>query len=118
MLGVREVVRCVRQADAPANAKYKFLDELLKWREFFYHQADHREDPAGFEHVAAWARETLAAHRGDPRAKTYTPAELLNGETDDETWNAAQKAFLYDGWMHNNSADVLGVAAHRLAADA
>ncbi len=59
VLGVRAVVRRVRQADAPTDAKYKFLDELLKWREFFYHQADHRENPAGYEHVAAWARETL-----------------------------------------------------------
>lgn len=102
VLGVREVVRRVRQADAPTEAKYKFLDELLKWREFFYHQADHRADPAAFEHVAAWARESLAAHQGDPRQAVYTSAELLNGETDDETWNAAQKAYLYDGWMHNN----------------
>jgi len=102
VLGVRAVVRRVRQADAPTDAKYKFLDELLKWREFFYHQADHRENPASYEHVAAWARETLAAHRGDPRPETYTPAELLNAQTDDETWNAAQKAYLYGGWMHNN----------------
>ena len=102
VLGVREVVGRVRQADASTNAKYKFLDELLKWREFFYHQADHRDDPAGYEHVAEWARETLAAHKDDPRPQTYTPTELLNGETDDETWNAAQKAFLYGGWMHNN----------------
>lgn len=102
VLGVREVVRRVRGADAPTEAKYKFLDELLKWREFFYHQADHRADPTGYEHVAEWARESLGAHQGDPRPERYTLAELLNGETDDETWNAAQKAYLYDGWMHNN----------------
>ena len=102
VVSAREVVRGVRGADAPADATYKFLDELLKWREFFHHQADHRRDPAGFEHVAGWARETLASHRGDPRPETYTLKELLNGQTDDETWNAAQKAFLYDGWMHNN----------------
>ena len=102
VLSAREVVRRVGEAQAPSAAKYKFLDELLKWREFFYHQAHHRGDPAGYEHVAEWARETLATHRGDPRPETYTPSELLNGQTDDETWNAAQKAFLYGGWMHNN----------------
>ena len=101
-LSAREVVRGVRGADAPADAKYKFLDELLKWREFFYHQAHHRADPSGFEHVAEWARESLAAHRSDPRPEAYTVNELLNGETDDETWNACQKAFLYSGWLHNN----------------
>ena len=102
IVSAREVVRGVRGADAPADAKYKFLDELLKWREFFHHQAHHRADPAGYEHVAEWARESLAAHQNDPRPEVYTMSELLNGETDDETWNAAQKAFLYDGWMHNN----------------
>ena len=101
-LSAREVVRGVRGADAPADAKYKFLDELLKWREFFYHQAHHRADPAGYGHVAEWARESLAAHQNDPRPEVYTMSELLNGETGDETWNAAQKAFLYDGWLHNN----------------
>jgi len=102
ILSTREVVRRVRDVEAPSAAKYKFLDELLKWREFFYHQAHHRDDPASYGHVAEWARESLAAHQSDPRPETYTLRELLNGQTDDETWNAAQKAYLYDGWMHNN----------------
>ncbi|MEX7265615.1 hypothetical protein AB2D17_32555, partial [Pseudomonas aeruginosa] len=31
-----------------------------------------------------------------------TLADLLNGTTRDETWNACQRQFLVDGWMHNN----------------
>ena len=27
---------------------------------------------------------------------------MLRGETRDETWNACQRQFLIDGWMHNN----------------
>ena len=101
IVSAREVTLRVQEADAPGAAKYKFLDELLKWREFLYHQAHHRGDPSGYAHVVEWARETLAAHRDDPR-RVYSVAELLNGQTDDETWNAAQKSYLYDGWMHNN----------------
>ena len=101
-IGVRELVRGVHEADVPTRARYKFLDELLKWREFFYHQADKREDPASYAHVASWARESLAEHAQDERPELYSQAELLNGDTADETWNAAQKAYLCDGWMHNN----------------
>lgn len=101
-VSVLEVVRGVREADAPTRAKYKFLDELLRWREFFYHQADKRESPASYAHVAPWARASLAEHVHDERSEIYTPAQLLNGDTADETWNAAQKAYLFDGWMHNN----------------
>ena len=27
---------------------------------------------------------------------------MVHGETRDETWNACQKQYLIDGWMHNN----------------
>ena len=41
------------------------------------------------------------AHRRDPRPRLYPLGALIHGETDDETWNAAQRQFLADGWQHN-----------------
>ena len=32
----------------------------------------------------------------------YTLSELLHARTDDEVWNAGQRQFLLDGYMHNN----------------
>ncbi len=102
ILSTREITLRVQASAAHSAAKYKFLDELLKWREFFYHQAHHRGDMADYIHVAAWARETLAVHQHDDRPTLYNLHALTNAQTDDETWNAAQKSYLFDGWMHNN----------------
>ena len=102
ILSTREITLRVQASSAHSAAKYKFLDELLKWREFFYHQAHHRKDMADYTHVVAWARETLTAHRQDERPSLYDFHQLTNAQTDDETWNAAQKSYLFDGWMHNN----------------
>lgn len=102
VLSTREVTLRVQASKAHSSAKYKFLDELLKWREFFYHQAHHREDMTDYKHVVPWARETLTAHQHDERLTLYSLNELTNARTDDETWNAAQKSYLFDGWMHNN----------------
>ena len=32
----------------------------------------------------------------------YSLSELVHAQTDDATWNAAQRQFVLDGWMHNN----------------
>ncbi|MBL8260207.1 MAG: deoxyribodipyrimidine photo-lyase [Candidatus Competibacteraceae bacterium] len=102
VLGVREVARAVRDADFPAASRYKFLDELLTWREYFYHLARFSADPADYANVPEDARRTLAEHAADPRPALYSAEALLRGETADETWNAAQKQYLLEGWMHNN----------------
>ncbi len=102
ILSTREITLKVQASAAHGAAKYKFLDELLKWREFFYHQAYHRKDMSDYTHIAPWARETLTAHGHDERPVLYDLHQLTNAQTDDETWNAAQKSYLFDGWMHNN----------------
>ncbi len=82
--------------------RWKFLDELLVWREFFHHNAYESDDPTSYLQVPAWARTTLAEHADDPRPELYDLDTLIHGRTGDETWNAAQRQFLIDGWMHNN----------------
>ena len=102
VLSPREVARRVRAADVHSAPRWKFLDETLTWREYYHHLARVEPDPAAYETVPDRARKTLAAHADDPRPHIYSRDELTHAETDDEVWNAAQKQFLLDGWMHNN----------------
>lgn len=102
VLGPREVMAAVNGASAGRQHQRKFADELLGWREWFHYQARHLEVPERYDRVAGWARQTLADHASDPRPDHETLAAMLRGETRDETWNACQRQFLAEGWMHNN----------------
>ena len=101
VLGPHDVAVLAREVES-ARGVWKFLDELLVWREFFHHIAHHTPVPNRYEVVSGWARESLAAHTMDSREHLYSLSELIHGHTHDETWNAAQRQFLIDGWMHNN----------------
>ena len=68
----------------------------------YHHRCRREPGYARYEGLPARALRTLAAHADDPRPTLYSLDELAHGETDDETWNAAQKQFLLDGWMNNN----------------
>ncbi|MBB4153971.1 deoxyribodipyrimidine photo-lyase [Sphingomonas jinjuensis] len=102
VIGPREVMAAVDAAKAGAKHKAKFADELLGWREWFHWQAHGLRAPERYDRVAGWARDTLADHAGDPRPDLETLNALVHGETRDESWNACQKQFVIDGWMHNN----------------
>lgn len=102
VLGPREVMAAVNGAPAGAQHKRKFADELLGWREWFHYQARHLEVPERYDRIASWARQTLASHASDPRLDCETLTAMLRGETRDATWNACQRQFLAEGWMHNN----------------
>ena len=102
VIGPHDVVRAVERGEASSRDAWKFLDELLVWREYFHHLAHHADDPSSYENLPIFARDTLAAHAHDPRPVLHPLDTLVHGETEDETWNAAQRAFLVDGWMHNN----------------
>ncbi|MEM7727649.1 MAG: deoxyribodipyrimidine photo-lyase [Pseudomonadota bacterium] len=102
MIAPWEVAAAVRASNVHAAAKWKFLDELLTWREWFHYQALHMPGFERFETLAARPRDSLLAHADDPRETLYSMDELLHGRTEDETWNAAQRQWLLDGYMHNN----------------
>lgn len=86
---------------APAAEFQKFLDELLTWRElaynFCYFNSRHRTVVA----IPAWARTELDDHADDPRPALYSAAQFERADTGDELWNAAQRAYLRDGFMPN-----------------
>ncbi len=102
VVGPREIVAAVQAADVPAEEQVKYLDELLTWREWFHYKARALPVPEAYGRVPDWARRELAEHAGDPRPERETLRAMVEGETVDETWNAAQKQYLLDGWMHNN----------------
>ena len=102
VVGPREIVRAVQAADVSLDTRAKFLDELLTWREWFHYRARAWPVPERYDRVPAWARRELNEHAGDPRPEVETLRALVLGETADETWNACQKQYLLDGWMHNN----------------
>jgi deoxyribodipyrimidine photo-lyase len=102
VVGPREIMAVISEADVPRESRAKFADELLSWREWFHYKARSLRVPESYVRVPAWARRTLEEHAGDPRPDAETLPALVHGETRDETWNACQKQYLLDGWMHNN----------------
>ena len=104
-----EVVLRAREAGPPAQFA-KFQDELLTWREishnFVYHNRRHRT----VDSIPGWAREELRKGEADPRPVIYSEEEMELGQTGDELWNAAQRAYLIDGWMHNSLRMLWGKA--------
>ena len=99
MISPQEVLLRVREA-GPARQAERFLDEALVWREvshnFCYYQPRHRT----VEGIPAWARAELERHEGDPR-RLYAAEDLEFARTEDELWNACQRALLRDGELHN-----------------
>jgi photolyase PhrII len=96
----REILLRAREA-GPAAQVSRFQDELLTWRELAYNFVYHNRRHRTVEAIPAWARGELAAHEADPRPALYELSTLESAQTADELWNAAQRAYLVDGWMHN-----------------
>lgn len=101
ILSPREVVWEIQKHSTAKQKNWRILDEILSWREFFHHLARFSADPSGYEFLPEWARQTLEKHAAERTAKP-TLDEVIHGETEDETWNAAQKQYLFEGWMPNN----------------
>ena len=102
LIGPRTITAAVRIADVTSKAKWKYLDELLTWREFFHYLAARDDAPDSFETVPEKPRQSLLDHANDARPVVYSLADLVHGRTEDETWNAAQRQWLITGYMHNN----------------
>ncbi len=98
-IGIQEVLLAARAA-GPATAYAKFEDEAVTWRElahnYCYHEPKHRTVVG----IPGWAQKELRDHESDPR-HLYTDAELEQGLTGDELWNACQRSLLRDGELHN-----------------
>jgi len=102
VVGPREIMAAIHASEVSGDNQEKFADELLTWREWFHYRARTMRVPESYARVPKWAGAQLESHAGDPRPEMESLDALVHGETQDETWNACQKQYLIDGWMHNN----------------
>ena len=98
------------RTSGPATQFAKFQDELLTWREIAYNFVYHNRRHRTIEGIPPWAREELRKGEADPRTVLYSEDQLEKALTGDELWNAAQRAYLVDGWMHNSLRMLWGKA--------
>ncbi|MDB6149526.1 MAG: photolyase FAD-binding protein [Chthoniobacter sp.] len=90
-----------KHTDAAGDDVATFIEELLVRRELSMNFTHFRDDYDRYDGLPGWARQTLAAHRQDPRTNLYSPAQLEAAETHDPYWNAAMKEMRHTGYMHN-----------------
>jgi deoxyribodipyrimidine photo-lyase len=95
------IALAVHASKAPDEAKEKYLDELITWRELAINFVHFNPLYDAIECAEPWAHKSLAAHAADPRPILYTRSQLERAETHDGLWNAAQLQMLHLGWMHN-----------------
>ncbi len=116
-LSIHEILLAAREA-GPSHEYARFLDEALTWREvshnFCYFNPRHRT----VDGIPSWAREQLREHEADPRPVLYSLEELEQARTGSELWNAAQRSYLRDGWMHNYMRMLWGKAVLQWTRDA
>ena len=95
-----EILLRAREA-GPADSFAKFQDELLTWRELAFNFTHFNPRHRTVEAIPEWARRELVTGESDPRPALYADWELERAETGEPLWNAAQMAYVRDGWMPN-----------------
>ncbi len=111
-----EVVGAVRAVGGP-NAD-KFVDEALVWRELAHNFCHFDPRHHTVDAIPAWARAELAAHEADPRPALFSRDELAAARTGEPLWDAAQRQYLRDGFMHNHLRMLWGKAVIAWTPDA
>ncbi len=104
-----EVVLAAREA-GPVEQFAAFQDELLTWRELSYNFCHFNARHRTAEAIPAWAREELRKGERDERPAFFSDDELEQARTGEPLWDAAQRAYLRDGWMHNTLRMLWGKA--------
>jgi len=99
-IGVHRVAMAVSNADAPAEDRRAFLEELIVRRELAVNFVRFNRNYENFDACEPWADVTHRKHARDPRQYLYSEKRLENAETHDPLWNAAQKQMMLTGWMH------------------
>lgn len=88
-----------RAKEGTTEDRAAFLEELIVQRELaanFVHFEPHYDS---YQCLPDWAKQTLQAHRDDPREHHYTRAQLEAAETHDPYWNAAMTEMKLTGYM-------------------
>ena len=96
-----EIALSVSGVDAEAKNRAAYLEELIVRRELAMNFVEYAPDYDCYSCLPEWARQTLEAHRRDPRPHIYGEAELAAGKTHDPYWNVAMREMRATGYMHN-----------------
>jgi deoxyribodipyrimidine photo-lyase len=96
-----EIALAVKAANAPAEAKDAYLEELIVRRELSYNFTRHNEDYASLKSLPEWVYKTMREHVGDRRPEIFTQKQMERCETYDELWNATQREMNLTGEVHN-----------------
>ena len=99
-IGVQTVALAVQRANAPAQDRNAFLEELIVRRELAVNFVRFNRNYENFDACEPWADVTHRKHSRDPRLYLYSEKQLEDAETHDPLWNAAQMQMVLTGWMH------------------
>jgi deoxyribodipyrimidine photo-lyase len=99
-ISAQRVAMEVMRDDAPGKSKDSFLEQLIVRSELSDNFCLHNRYYDSSRCFPEWARNTLDAHRSDPRQYIYSYRQLLSAQTHDELWNAAQLEMVRKGKMH------------------
>ena len=102
MVSPHRILASVEKSEIPKSYTYKFRDEFLTWREWFHASAFYNPNLHEYNSLSDEAIATLEAHGSDPRPDLCSFEDILQGNTKDRIWNAAQREWLNTGWLHNN----------------
>ena len=102
MVSPHQILAEIESSDIPKSHTWKFRDEFLTWREWFHYQTFYNRNLHLYDYLPNEARKTLSDHADDPRPDLCSFEDILQGNTSDRTWNAAQREWLNTGWLHNN----------------
>ena len=102
MVSPHQILAEINSSDVPKSYTWKFRDEFLTWREWSHYQAFYNPNLHIYDSLPAEAKKTLADHAEDSRPDLCSFEAILNGNTSDRTWNAAQREWFNTGWLHNN----------------
>ena len=95
--------RIAREAAAAGGeGSFKFLDELLVWRELAFNFCFFTDDPESLSALPAWARATLGEHAQDTRPRIIDNETLSRSGSGDPVWDLAQTSLRIHGELHNN----------------
>jgi len=99
-IAAHRVVMAVKNAEAPAEDRQAFLEELIVRRELAVNFVRFNPNYENFDACEPWADVTHRKHARDPRPYRYSEKQLEDAESHDPLWNAAQKQMVLTGWMH------------------
>lgn len=100
--GMVSPFKVAREAHAQrTDGAAKFLEELLVWRELAWSFCALEPRHATVAALPEWARATLHQHEGDARVR-HSYETLCRAQTGDRLWDAAQRALLGRGELHNS----------------